>query len=135
MPLTVPGPLLFPGPLTFPLESLMAIVSTINPGLDGAAVTVANASSGGDKVAPGTRVHVINGGGAPVTLTVPTPGSVRGRAIADTQITIPNGAFPANMRVFDVPGDLYADPSDGLVNLQWSAVTNVTLWTEGPVLS
>lgn len=113
----------------------MATVSTLNPGIDGKAVVVAAASGGGDRFSPGTRVHVINGGGAPITATLTTPGNVRGRAIADTVITVPNGTFPVNCQAFDVPVDLYQDPTDGLVGVAWSSATSVTFWVEGPVAS
>lgn len=111
----------------------MATVGTQNPGLNGITPTVATASGGGDKVSPGTRLHVLNGAGAPIDLTITTPGTVRGRAIADTVITVPNGTFPANCKIVDLPPDLYQNPSDGLVALSWSSATTVTFWTEGPV--
>jgi hypothetical protein len=114
----------------------VAIVATQNPGLAGITPTVATASGGGDRVAPGTRIHVINGGGAPINCTVTTPGTVRGNAIADTVIACPNGAVPTGLKTFDLPtGDFYTDPADGLVGLAWSATTSVTFWVEGPVLS
>jgi hypothetical protein len=113
----------------------VAIVATQNPGLTGVTPAPANASAGGDKVAPGSRVHVVNGGGAAITVTIATPGTVRGLAVADQTVSVPNGAFPANCKAFDVPPDLYQDPADGLVNLAWSATASVTFWVEGPVLS
>lgn len=114
----------------------MATVATQNPGLAGAQITTAAASGGGDKVAPGARVHVVNGGGGSVTCTITTPGTARGGlAIADKVITCPNGSFPANLTAFDVPSDPYEDPADGLVALTWSGTTTVTFWAEGPVTS
>lgn len=114
----------------------MATVATQNPGLAGAQITTATASGGGDKVSPGTRVHVHNGQGAAITVTVATPGTARGGlAIADKTVTVTNGSFPANLVAFDVPADPYQDPSDGLVALSWSSTTSVTFWAEGPVTS
>lgn len=115
----------------------MAIVATKNPGLTGiAAPTVATASAGGDRVSPGTRIHVVNGGAASITCTVTTPNTVRGLAIADQVITCPFGAVPAGLTIFDLPtGDLYTDPADGLVGLAWSATASVTFWVEGTVAS
>lgn len=133
--LTLPGPATFPGPTLYPLGSFMAIVLAQNPGLLGVVPAPATASAGGDKVPPGSRVHVINGGGASINATVVTPGTVRGLTVQDQIIAIPNGTFPANCKGFDVPPDLYQDPTDGLVNITWSATTSVTFWVEGPVLS
>lgn len=104
----------------------MATVSTQNPGTAGAAPVMATASGGGDKVSPGTRLLVINGGGSSINLTIATPLTVDGLALADRVIAVPNGTFPANAKVIDVPSSLYQDPSDGLCNLSWSATTSVT---------
>lgn len=113
----------------------MATIATQNPGLTGITPTVSSAAGGGDRVVPGTRVHAINGAGAPTVATIVTPASFRGLAIADQAITIPNGTFPANCKVFDVPADLYQDPSDGLVGITFAPTTSVTFWVEGPVIS
>lgn len=114
----------------------MATVSTLAGSLGGTQVTVNNASAGGDRFAPGTRVHVVNGGGAPITATITTPGTVRGLAIADQTVSIANGTFPANCKFIDIPtGDLYTDPADELVGISWSATSSVTFWVEGPVIS
>lgn len=113
----------------------MATVSTLGASLTGTTVTAAAASAGGDRFAPGTRVHVVNGGAASITATLTTPNSVRGLAIADQVIAIPNGTFPANCKFFDAPADLYVDPADGLVGVAWSATASVTFWVEGPVIS
>jgi hypothetical protein len=112
-------------------------VSTLAGSETGTQVAVNNATSGaGDKFAPGTRVHVVNGGGAPITATIATPKTERGLTIEDREITIANGSFPANCKFFDIPtGDLYTDPEDGLVTVTWSSVTSVTFWVEGPVIA
>lgn len=104
----------------------MATVATQNPGTAGAVGTYAVAAAGGDKVAPGVRLHVVNGGGSAITLTIATPFTKDGLALADRTVSIPNGAFPANAKFVDVPSDLYQDPTDGLCALTWSAVTSVT---------
>lgn len=104
----------------------MATVGTQNPGTAGAAPTMVAASAGGDKVAPGVRLLVVNGGGASIDLTLATPLTVDGLALADRTVAVPNGAFPANAKVIDVPSNLYQDPADGLCSLTWSAVTSVT---------
>lgn len=113
----------------------MATVSTLGASLTGTTVTAAAASAGGDRFAPGTRVHVVNGAAAPIDAILTTPGTVRGLPIGDRTISIPNGTFPANTKFFDVPADLYQDPVDGLVGVAWSASASVTFWVEGPVIS
>lgn len=112
----------------------MAIVATQNPGTAGSTPSVAAASAGGDKVSPDTRLHVINGGGASINVTIATPGVVDGTLLVDNRvIAVPNGAFPANSKSIDLPGRLYRNPTDGLVDLTWSGTTSVTFWVEGPV--
>lgn len=112
----------------------MAIVATQNPGTGGLTPTASPASAGGDKVSPGTRLHVHNGGAAPIDVTIATPMVVDGDlALPNRVITVPNGAFPANFRSIDLPAELYRNPSDGMVDLTWSATASVTFWTEGQV--
>jgi len=114
----------------------VATVSSQNPGLAGLQISTASATTSGDKVSPGARVHVHNGQGAAITVTIATPGTARGGlAIADKTITVTNGTFPTNVVAFDVPADPYQDPADGLVSLSWSSTTSVTFWAEGPVTS
>lgn len=113
----------------------MATVSTLGASLAGTTVTAAAASAGGDRFAPGTRVHVVNGSAAPIDAIITTPNTVRGLAIDNQVINVPNGTFPANIKFFDVPSDLYRDPADGLVGVAWSASASVTFWVEGPVIS
>lgn len=138
----MPTQLFYPGAPAYPgiiipfTGVLMAIVPTVQSSLTGVGVTPAAASAGGDRVAPGSRVHVVNAGGGSITCTIATPGKVRGLDINDQVVTIPNGGFPTGFRFFDVPADLYADYAvDGLVGLAWSATASVTFWVEGPVIS
>lgn len=112
----------------------MATVGAQQPGLLGIVPSPAAASGGGDKVPPGSRVHVLNGGGAPITVTVVTPVTYRGLAVEDQEITVQNGTGIAGCKAFDVPVDPYQGP-DGLVSLTWSSTTSVTFWVEGPVSS
>lgn len=77
----------------------------------------------GDKVAAGEGVfiHVKNGGGSPITVTLTTPGTVDTLAIADRAVTVTN----AGEKFIAVPV-LYRDPADGLATFVCSAVTSVT---------
>lgn len=104
----------------------MATRSTQNPGVAGAAPVMYSASGGGDKVSPGTRLLVINGGSGSIDLTIATPYTVAGLALDDQVVEVLNGTFPANAKFVDVPASLYQQPSDGLCHLSWSGTTSVT---------
>lgn len=76
---------------------------------------------------PGTGniiVHVINADASPITVTILTGGTFRGKAVADTAVVVTNaeerfiGLFRA---------DLYNDPVLGEVLIDYSAVANVTV--------
>lgn len=91
------------------------------------AMTAPNAD--GDIIPPGqVALRILNGGGAPITVTAITPGTVSGLAIADATLSIPAGAertwgpFPTS--VFAQPADAGVGP--GKVLVDYSAVTSVT---------
>jgi hypothetical protein len=80
------------------------------------------ASVAGDQVRPDSIIRVINAGVAPVTVTMVTPQTVDGDlAVADREIAVPDG----EARLFKATR-LYRNPSDNLVDLTWSDVTDVT---------
>lgn len=68
-------------------------------------------------------VHVKNGSGASVDVTVPTPGSQDGQALADLTVSVPAGG---ERMIGPFPGRTFAQP-DGTVHVDLSAVTSVTL--------
>lgn len=70
-----------------------------------------------------TFVHVKNGGGSSITVTIQTPGSVDGLAVADRDVTVANGA---EKMIGPFPTATY-NQSGGLVYLDLSADTSVTL--------
>lgn len=79
-----------------------------------------NTSANGDKVPAGCRLIVRNTSGAPVTVTMVTTATFDGDlAVGDrTSDPIANNAVVA----IDVPNtDIYRDPADGLVTLNFSA--------------
>ncbi|MET9999832.1 hypothetical protein ABZ069_23160 [Streptomyces microflavus] len=86
--------------------------------------TYAAAAGGGDTAPIGTNLllHVINGGGAPVTLTIVTPGTADGLAIADTAKAIAAGAS-----AFVPLRPVYRNPVTGRAALTYSGVTSVTV--------
>jgi hypothetical protein len=83
-------------------------------------------AAGGGDVFPNTGSEVVvikNGSGSPITLTVVTPATVDGLAVADLTASI--GAGETRM-VGPFPTAVYSDGS-GNVSLTYSAVTTVTL--------
>jgi len=100
----------------------MAALSVQSVSTAGTAPTYAPASAGGDTapVGNGRVLHVFNGSGASVTVTVVTPGTVNGLAIADAALVVPAGDSG-----FVPLTNIYRNPSTGLANVTYSAVTTV----------
>lgn len=105
----------------------MATLAVQNIDLDGLSPSYADASSGGDKVRPGKGVflHVVNAGeSASATVTVATPGTVGGLAVADREVTV----AASGSQMIPLPADLYADPDDsGLAAVTYSSATDLTV--------
>jgi hypothetical protein len=82
------------------------------------------ASAGGDRFAAGGRVfaYFANASGAPITVTVATPGTVDGLAIADLTISVPAGGYAVRG---PFPEHLFGD-AGGLVSLTYSTETDLT---------
>lgn len=103
----------------------VATATRATNGLDLAGVA---ANAGGDSfVNTGQEVVVIkNGGGSPITLTIVTPVTVDGLAVADLTATIAAGA---TRMVGPFPPAWYNDTglNGGNVSLTYSAVTSVTV--------
>lgn len=99
----------------------LAVQRIDNDGLTPAYVA---AEVGGDKVVPGegSYVHVKNGDGTSTDVTLVTPGTVDGLAVADRTVTVAAGAEAK----IAVP-DLYTNPVDGLASLTYSKVTSLTI--------
>jgi hypothetical protein len=88
--------------------------------------TYAAAAGGGDKVVPGPGVflHVLNGGGSPVTVTVAIPGTFYA-ALANPDLAVTVDA--SGEKMIPVPA-LFGDASDsGLAAVTYSGVTSVTV--------
>lgn len=101
----------------------MAILTTQTVSTSGTTATANAASAGGDRVQPGTILRAINGSAAAITVTMPTAQTVDGDlAVADRVVSVPAGAFR-----YVRASSIYVDSTDGLVPLQWSAVTSVTV--------
>lgn len=92
----------------------------------GATVTFEAANVDGNSYTParGRILLVDNGSGASVTVTLPTPATVDGLAIADKTVAVAAGAVAA-VALGPVP---YAYlQTGGVVHVDYSAVTSVTV--------
>jgi hypothetical protein len=96
----------------------------------GVGPTYAAATGGGDNFTPDadTFLHVKNGGGSSITVTVATPGSAPGGlAIADSVTTVPAGG---ERMIGPFPAEQYADPAGtpaGNTFITYSGVVTVTI--------
>ena len=90
----------------------------------GLAASYHAASGGGDKFKPGTNrvLHVKNGGGGSINVTVVTPNTVAGQAISDVVVAVGAGA---EKFIGPFPAEHFAG-SDGLASITWSGTTTVT---------
>lgn len=68
-------------------------------------------------------LHLINGGGGTVVLTIETPGLVDGLAIADRTVSI---LAATNQMVGPFPRHIYND-ANGKVNFSMDVITSVTV--------
>lgn len=104
----------------------MAALTNQTINLAGVGPTYAAAAGGGDTCDPGSRtfLHVKNGGGAGITVTLTTPGQKAGLAIADPAITVPAGG---ERMIGPLDAPTFADPTTGKVGIAYSGVTTVTV--------
>lgn len=96
-------------------------LQTLVPG--GSASTLVAAAGGGDTCPAGDHVFLeaLNGSGAPITITLVTPGTVDGLAIADRAVIVPAGER------WKIPvGRGYA-AADGQCSITYSGVTTLTV--------
>ena len=83
------------------------------------------AAAGGDKINFSDRTFLVvkNADAAPHTVTLVTPGTVAGLAIADKPVVVANGTT-----AFIGPfGSVFVDPTDTTVGLTYDAVTSLTV--------
>ncbi|MDT3395436.1 hypothetical protein RKE29_02015 [Streptomyces sp. B1866] len=102
----------------------MAVLSAQRLPLSGLQPTYAAAASGGDQAPVGEKLflHVRNGGGSSITVTVATPGTVGDLAVADAAQTI-----PAAGAAFIPLTSTFRDPMTGRAAITYSGVTTVTV--------
>lgn len=106
----------------------MAALATQQIAPAGIAPSYASAAGGGDTFVPDkdTFLHVKNGGGSPITVTVAVPGTERyGVATADLAVSVTNGQ---ERMIGPFPADAFADPAlSGSAAITYSGVTSVTI--------
>ncbi|WP_405994962.1 hypothetical protein [Streptomyces sp. NBC_00986] len=102
---------------------MAALAAQVVP-LTGVAVTFTAAAGGGDTCPTGAGVLLLvkNGDSGSHTVTLATPGTVNGLAIADRAIAVAAGAQVA----IPVTSD-YRDPSTGRAAVTYDGVTSVTV--------
>lgn len=103
----------------------MATLTVQQVTLTGVTPTFVAAAAGGDVLTNdgNTVIYVKNGGGSPITVTVTTPASILGVAIADPQVSVTNGSEKV---IGPFPPEIFND-ANGQVALAYSAVTSVTI--------
>jgi hypothetical protein len=95
----------------------------------GTVVTPVAAAGGGDAMACGQNMmlEVVNGGGAPITVTLAIPAGASGYANAaytNSTVSVTNAT---TKWIGPIPAPLYQDPTTGLCTITYSAVTSVTV--------
>lgn len=107
--------------------ALLSVQSIIPAGIG---PTYTAAAAGGDTVpfTPGVFLHVKNGGGASITVTLANPaGNQYGQVpLATIAVTVP----AAGERMIELPGVL--QDANGLINITYSGVTSVTVGAIAP---
>lgn len=102
----------------------MAALTTTVVGAGGTAVAYTAAAGGGDSCQTGAGVVLLvkNGDASSHTVTLVTPGTVNGLAIADRAVTVAAGAEVA------IPvGAEYRDRATGRASVTYDAVTSLTV--------
>lgn len=104
----------------------MALLNKTQVTQAGVAPATVAAGGGGDEFYPdeNTWLEVTNGGGAPINVTVSTPKTHHGKAIADDVVAVPAGA---TRKLGPYPAEDYANPADGKADVSYSGVTAVTV--------
>lgn len=92
---------------------------------DGVVPSYASANADGNSLANDGRMflHVKNGSGSSINVTVETPGTVDGNAVADKVVAVAAGS---EKMIGPYPPDVY-NQSDGTMYIDYSAVTSVTV--------
>lgn len=102
----------------------MSALATQQLKVTGLAVAYGAAAGGGDTVEPddGIFLHVKNGSGSSINVTVAVPGVEYGQNRPDVVVAVAAGAD----KMIQIPREL-ADPTDDRIHVAYSAVTSVTV--------
>lgn len=105
----------------------MALLATQTPTAAAGLVPTFGAANASDTFVPTDRtfIYVKNTNAATRTITITTPGTLRGLAVADPNPTI--AATTGELIMGPFPADLYADPNTGFATVTPSATAGVTL--------
>lgn len=104
----------------------MAALTTQKVTLAGTTPTYVAASAGGDTFVPGPHVflHFKNTSGSSYNITIPTPNTLIGLAVADAIVTI---TASSERMIGPFPAQHFADPADGRVDVTYTGVTSLTV--------
>ena len=106
----------------------MATLTTQSISRTGVQVTYAACAGGGDSFTPGADVflHVKNTNAATRTVTITAPRDVMGAvAMGDPAVVV--AATTGDNMIGPFPADIFGDPTDGLADITYSAVTNLSI--------
>ncbi|MGW1134557.1 hypothetical protein [Streptomyces griseoluteus] len=104
----------------------MAVLATQVIARTGLAPTYGSAAAGGDKAETGERnfLHVKNGGGSPVTVTLSSAYVYRGQTVSDVTVSVPASG---ERMIGPLSSELLQNAVDGLCAIGYSGVTSVTV--------
>ena len=107
----------------------MAALTTQSLSRAGLAPTPVAANAGGDTMATGDQMFLqVKTAGTGTTVTIATPGTVQGLAVADVSVTL---AATAEKWIGPITTALFADPAGTPVNSAAITYTSVTTVTVG----
>jgi hypothetical protein len=95
----------------------------------GTVITPVAAAGGGDAMSCGSgmMLEVVNGAGAPITVTLAIPAGASGypnAAYTNTAVSVTNGT---TKWIGPIAAPLYQDPTTGLCTITYSSATSVTV--------
>ncbi len=104
----------------------MAALGTQPISIAGTKPTYSAAGAGGDTLNTGDHVflHVVNGNAASCVVTLVTPPTYGGLAVADEVVTILTGSFAFIGPLTDA---LFRDPTTGVAAVSYSVTSTVTV--------
>lgn len=107
-------------------RSVLSVQQPTRDGLNATYTTPAAAGANEGVAFPNTgreTMHVKNASAGAVTLTIPTPLTIDGLAVADRTVSVPAGG---DRFIGPFPGEYY-NQSDGHVYVEFSAVASVSV--------